>query len=532
MSLKKRAESWILVSAVLGSLLLVNVVGAGVFYRFDLTRNGEFTLSSATIDTLAALQDPVTIRAYFSAEMPPPYSSISRYVKDLLDEYYAHGRGNLRYEFIDPTSVESDTDKQKKKELKQDVFGRVVREQTSVEKELTQLGVQPLVVRVNQADKVEQKMVYMGIALTYRDRKEVIPVVENTENLELDLTTLVRKISRDKVPRIALLTGHGTPDVDKELGAFVDLLRQKYEVSPLDLSQEKEPKIGDDVQAVLVIGPQTPYAEEEKKALDRFIQSGRSAAFLLGAVAVDLTSLQPRPLDHGLTDLLKTYGVTLESGLALDLEAAHIPITQQNGNVRVTRQVQYHFIIAPKALDRQNPLTRGLTMVAFPFMGPVSAQSSPGVTAEVLVKTSPNGWLQSPPFNLDPFHTWTREEAGELSSRDLMVSLSGKLPGAAAGSAGPGSRILVANGHAFVLDPFMSKGNQSLAMNLMDWLLLDEALLAVRSRGLDASPLEEISDGRRNTLKYLNMIGLPLSFVLFGLGRWRLREARRSRVRL
>jgi ABC-type uncharacterized transport system involved in gliding motility auxiliary subunit len=87
-------------------------------------------------------------------------------------------------------------------------------------------------------------------------------------------------------------------------------------------------------------------------------------------------------------------------------------------------------------------------------------------------------------------------------------------------------------GHAFILDQFMSPGNEALALNLLDWLVLDDALLAVRSRGLNAAPLEEVSDGARQAVKAANILGLPLAFVAFGLLRWRLREGRRDKISL
>jgi hypothetical protein len=59
-----------------------------------------------------------------------------------------------------------------------------------------------------------------------------------------------------------------------------------------------------------------------------------------------------------------------------------------------------------------------------------------------------------------------------------------------------------------------------------------EALLSVRSRGLAAAPLGEVSDGGRNAMKLANVVGLPFAFVAFGLIRWRMREARRGKVTL
>ncbi len=525
-------DKLILLAAVLGSLVLVNILGAHFFGRADLTRDGQFTLSRASVDTLQALEDPVTVRAYFTRDLPPMLASRAHYVKDLLDEYYAQGGGNFRYEFIDPTSEETEEDQQKKKNVKKDIFGRLMREKTSVEKELERLGIRPVHVRVNEADKMVERLAYMGIAVQFGDEHEVIPLVQSTADLEYKLTTMVRKVSRKRTPKVALVTGHDNPE--QEMSGVLGLLRQLYEVTTVDLSQKAE--IGDDVDAILVVGPRNPFAEGEKKAIDRFVMSGRSAAFLLGPVAPDLQNLQANPIQHGLGGLLASYGVKLAPGLVLDAACATIPVTRQQGSMRVTQQVRYPFILLPRALDAGHPLTRGLARVSFPFMGPLVLQSLPGVETEVLVKSSDKGWIHPEPYNLDPFHRWTLAEAGDLKQHDLVVTLSGAIPGhfTEEGADGPATaesaRVLVVNGHAFLLDRFMSKGNQAFVLNLMDWLVMDEALLAVRSRGLAAVPLDELTDGGRYLARYLNVIGLPLAFIGFGLIRWRLRESRRKRV--
>jgi ABC-type uncharacterized transport system involved in gliding motility auxiliary subunit len=93
----KKNNPAVLAAVVVGSLILVNVIGIKVFGRLDLTSDRQFTLSSATKATLRGLSDPLTVRAYFSKELPPPYSTQARYVHDLLDEYAAHGHGNFSY---------------------------------------------------------------------------------------------------------------------------------------------------------------------------------------------------------------------------------------------------------------------------------------------------------------------------------------------------------------------------------------------------------------------------------------------------
>ena len=406
-----------------------------------------------------------------------------------------------------------------------------MRESTSVERELEGMGIPPVQVRVNEADKLEVKRAYMGLAILYGDKKEVIPVVKETSGLEYDLTTLIRKLTRDKTPKIALIGGHQGLAPEKDISRAWQLLSQTYQLSTIDLTQQKE--IPADIDAILVIGPKTPFSDEEKHAIDAFVMSGRGAAFLLDAVRPDLQTLQTEDTQPGLADLLKAYGVEVAPGLVLDAECAMINVTQMRGAMRIVQPVSYPFVPTPKALDPHHPLTRGIGNVSFPFMSPVSVAfaDSDGIKAETLVKSSPRSWVQSPPYNLDPLQRWTADMVKDEGAKGLIVTVSGPVKSyATAGTAATNARILVAGGSSFMADKFLSPGNEALVMNLVDWLVLDEALLAVRSRGLAAAPLSDIGEGGRAAVKYLNIAGVPLALVGFGLVRWRSRERRRREV--
>ncbi len=548
MNKKNSLDRTLFTAAILGSIILINVIGFRVFGRLDLTRDGLFTLSAATRTTLQNLPDPVTVRAYFSEDMPPPYSSNARYVRDLLEEYYNNADANFSFEFIDPLAEETEEDKEKKKDLKQDIFGRTMREPTSIEKELQAMGIPPVQVRVNDGDKLEVKRAYMGIALLYGDKKETIPVVQDPQGLEYELTTLIRKMTRAEPPKVALIGGHEGPDLQKELSRLTGLLSKTFDLQPLDLTKAETNAIPDDVDAILVVGPKTPFTPDEARAIDAFVMSGRSSAFLLDSMKPKLETMQSEEANHGLGDLLATYGVKIESGVVLDAECATINVSrqQQRGFMRIAQPVKYPFIPVPKTLDPDHPLTRGLSQVAFPFMSPLTLtldEKAQGVKADILATTSEKSWVQTPPYNLDPFQQWDVVAMGVASAQPIIVSLRGALPShytsAAEGeeskegvNKAADARVLVTGGSTFVGDQFLSAGNEAFVLNLMDWLLLDEALLEVRARGLRSAPIDELSDGARTSLKLFNIAGLPLGLIIFGLLRWRLRERRRATIKL
>ena len=80
-------------------VVLVNFAAVSAFFRIDLTRNKIHTLSDASKNAVATLQEPLTIQAFFSKNMPAPYNNIEQQVRDLLEEYARWGNEFFNYSF-------------------------------------------------------------------------------------------------------------------------------------------------------------------------------------------------------------------------------------------------------------------------------------------------------------------------------------------------------------------------------------------------------------------------------------------------
>lgn len=533
----------ILLAATVGCLVLLNILGLRAFGRFDATRDRIYTLSQASKDTMSKLEDPVTVTAYFTDELPAPYSSNARYVRDLLEEFRAASKGRLSFEFLDPMSQETAEDQETKKEVKRDIFGRTFREPTSIERELAEAGVQPVEVRVIEDDQMQTKRAYMGIVIKHQEKKEVIPVVQDVRTLEYDLTTLVKKLTRPKTPVLGVVQGHEAPALHEKLTRLQTLLSQMYEVRPVDLSAKE--RVDAEVDALLVIGPKTAFLPDEVKAIDQFVMEGKSVAFFLDAVQVDPRTFEMSEATHGLGPLLETYGIKVGEQLVADVESAPLNVQERRGFMIVTMPVPYPFIPLLARLEGDSPVTEGLSGVTLPFSTPVTATAPEGATATVLAKSSRKSWLENKPYNLDPRREWRDETVTPNGPHPLMVQVSGKLKSHFAAEANTSSasgtpvlaeskgepRVIVAGGSAALWDDFMGRPNQALLLNVADWLLLDPALLTMRTRGLAEAPLQpELSATTRNAVKFGNAFGIPFALAAFGLVRWRMRESRRATV--
>ena len=65
-------------------LILANLVGRRAFLRFDLTRPKSYSLSEASRQLVKTLDEPLSVRAFFSSNLPAPYSTTAQYVRCLL----------------------------------------------------------------------------------------------------------------------------------------------------------------------------------------------------------------------------------------------------------------------------------------------------------------------------------------------------------------------------------------------------------------------------------------------------------------
>lgn len=557
--MKDRDKIIILLSTV-GSLICLNVLGVRHFARADLTRDGVYTLAEASVQTMQGLEDPVSITAYFTEELPPPFAGNARFVRDLLEEYRVAGKGRLSYRFVDPEKEETDEDKAIKKDVKRDIFGRTMREKTSIETELEGLGVQPVEIRVIEEDQAQTKRGYMGLVVRYQEETEVIPVVQNTNDLEYQLTTLIRNLTRTRVPVIGIAQGHGEADLEEDLSQLRMLLSQVYEVKALDLKQAlqgDEPKdLATEYDAIVFVGPSENFSDNELRAIDRFIMQGKSAAFLLDRVSVDLRTFETNEISTNLGSLLSTYGIDVGSQLVADVDCASLSVTRRMGNMMVQMPLRYPFIPQLKQLEGDGPLTRGISEVSLPFATPVylkdevkvaeNNEEDKDTTSEkarqgtILARFSKNSWLEDPsPFSLSPQRFAERVEADFTGPYDAIASVQGILPSHYAAEAAVSTdvamaqsekeaRILVVGSSGLVKNAFMSQMNAALSLNVMDWLLVDPALLSMRTRGLIDPPVDpELSETARSVVKYGNVVGVPLLAFLLGFVLWRLREARR-----
>ena len=552
-------------SVVGGILILLNVLAAYLpSPRVDLTRNGLFSLADGSERVAANLDDRLEVTAYFTENLPPPFNATERQVRDLLSEYAAASNGKIRVRFINPD------DEAKQQAARAD-------------------GVQPVAHQKIEEDQVAVVEGYRGMVLSYLDQTRTIPVIQDTAGLEYIITSAIKELVGERKP-IGIVSGHGGPSLEQGLTALQSVL-QLYDIQEIDATQEIDPSLA----ALLIIGPQAPFSDDELRRIDQYVIRGGSLGVFGGALAIDLageSGPSARPVDARLDGLLEPWGVKLSSKIVADAQCSRAPM---RGPMGLQVLVPYPPIPVLQLEQEQldHPVMFRLASPMLPFVAPIELGEAPdGVTLTVLASSSQDSWTMSgPTISLEPRNPRDWSMSSDAGPFTLMVAIEGKLPSAYSApidEAEPSAiqtpplaendvRVLVTGTSTFLEDSFMPPRTQqndvqmnaalALALNAIDWLAADSDLIAIRAKTTEEPALDipdsvlaaentalaaaeegdeagvesalsirkaaiESWDAKKRAYRWLNTLGIPFLVVLFGLFRWRRRVDKKKALQL
>jgi ABC-type uncharacterized transport system involved in gliding motility auxiliary subunit len=335
------------VAVVLGAVLFlaVNIFSNATFRakQLDLTEGHLYTLSDATREVLAKVDEPITARLYFSrflGEQSPPHARYYERVRELLEQYSNLTEGRFHLQMFNPEPFSDDED-------------------SAVSYGLTGI---PL----NDSGDLG----YFGLAASNStDDHETIPFFtpERESFLEYDLTKLVLALATPKKPVVGVLStlpinGGFLPGAgQRPRWTVIEQINEFFEVQPI---APDVPVIGDDVSILMLVHPKNLPAKTQY-AIDQFaMRGGKVLAFVDPASEVDKPprGMQP-PGRSDLADVLKTWGVELRKDkVAGDLDTARRVNIRAGAQVAVADYVGW-LSLRPGNFDREDGAMADLQMI-------------------------------------------------------------------------------------------------------------------------------------------------------------------------
>lgn len=373
---------------VLTFLLIANLAAANIWLhrvdsvRFDATRDKIYSISQATRNYLAQLQEPLLIRGYFSAQTHPLLAPLAPRLRDLLKEYEIAGKGKVRVEVIDPA------------------------EHPDLEQEAGQkYGIRPVPFETSSKYQASVTNSYFDILIKYGDQFETLGFRDLIEikakgerdldvelrNPEYDLTRSIKKVLYayqgsgnllDNIKGDVAITGYISTDdklpaelaaLKTELAAIGDKLKQqagdRIKINLIDpdadggkVAQTISRKYGFRPMATSLLNPQTFWfyitLENNKRVVQVPLPQGLSA----------------EELDRSIKGALKRFSRGFLKTIALHTPPSTPPMPQfgmmqpQGKQFRLLRETlgQEYTVVDADLKNGQVPEEADLLMVVSP----------------------------------------------------------------------------------------------------------------------------------------------------------------------
>jgi gliding-associated putative ABC transporter substrate-binding component GldG len=498
---RKKLQTNVLLTIAI--IVLLNLVAAKLFFRLDFTDDQRYSLSNATKNILKELDEPVTVKAYFSENLPPDIEKARTDFRDLLIEYNNYSDGNVVYEFINPN------------------------ESQETEMEAQRAGVSPIMINVRERDQMKQQRAYLGAVVEYGDKKEIIPFIQPGAAMEFALSTSIKKLTLASKPEVGILQSFGCPDlselqqINKQLSVLYNVKRYTYADTA---------KIPTKFKTFMVIAPTDSIPADFFTKLDNYLASGGRVLLALNRVEGDLTTIQGKSVNTGFENWLLEKGLNLENSFIIDANSGSVMVRQQQGMFVMNIPVKFPYLPNISTF-KKHPITEGLESVVMPFVSPIKIEpKDTTINFTVLATTSDKAGTEKPPVYFNIHKKWSALDFTE-SKLPVAVVAEGKLSG------NTESKMVLFSDGDFVVNGTgqnareLQPDNINFFVNSVDWLSDDTGLIDLRTKGVTSRPINpNIEEGTRTFLKYLNFL-LPIFLViLLGIYRWKIRKRNRNKL--
>ena len=166
-------------------VVLLNAALGVVSLRFDWSEQKTYSLAGASADTVARLEEPVTIRVYLSRNLPARYNILSSLLRDLLQSYISSARRGMFSYSVNLIGGNS----AKSQKLQQEAEG---------------YGIYPVQLQGADGNELKVLSAYVGLAISQGDNLEVISPLRPEDNIQYTITAALQKMSRKSSALLSL----------------------------------------------------------------------------------------------------------------------------------------------------------------------------------------------------------------------------------------------------------------------------------------------------------------------------------------
>jgi ABC-type uncharacterized transport system involved in gliding motility auxiliary subunit len=372
--LSRATLAWVGIGLAAVLLLCTNLIVSTLTqnWRVDLTEDGLFSMTDSTRKVLAGIDEPITMRLYYSKALGDNAPSFATYfdrVKALLQRYRDLSGGKINLAFISPEPF------------------------SDAEDRAVAAGLRG--VRLNS----EGDQAYFGLVATNTtDNTETIGFFtpDRERFLEYDLTKLVYSLSNPKKKIVGLMSGlpiEGSPG-DPQMGGrptppwmIVSQIREFYQVKSVGQDVTEIPP---EIDTLMLVQP-SDMKPETAYAIDQFaLKGGRILAFIDPVAEVGRMYQRGKdvPQSTELKKLFDAWGVVYDPTKVVgDLQYARRVSYGGSGNPSATEYVAW-LSLDRRSLDTGDAISAGIETLNMASVGSVSLAPNSTTKLQTLLSSS------------------------------------------------------------------------------------------------------------------------------------------------
>ena len=380
----------------------INFLASSFHYRFDLTKEKRYTLSTATKQLLKNLDQPVSIEVFLKGDFPAGFKKLANSVDEFLQECKEISGKKLIVKFSDP--LKNLDDSATARYL--DSIGYYFNIQAYTLQAPGKVGDELSIKRILPGAIINYKDTSIGVnflkgAKSYGTEPDQLAALYNDveATLEYKFASAIQKITSSKKPLIGYALGHGEA-WGYDANDAVRTLIKDYRFDTVNI--KTYPYIPSEFDALVILKPTLPFSENDKLKLDQYQMRGGKILWLIDYMYDGFDSLYKKEgfisYDRGLNleDILFRYGVRMNQALLQDMQCDKLPqVSGQAGQTQQQRLVDWP--VFPILNGTNNPISKNLDGVRAMFPGTLDTVKVDGLKKTILLVSSANAKTIKPP---------------------------------------------------------------------------------------------------------------------------------------
>ena len=357
---------------LLSSLLLNNS-------RIDLTSDKLFTIADGTKRVLAKIDEPVSVRVYYSrrlGEVAPVFGKYFERVKSMLEQYRDLSRGKVQVTFVEPEPFSDAEDRAVAAGLKG--------------------------VRLNQDGETG----YFGlVASNTTDNDAVVEffALDRERFLEYDLTKLINGLANPSKKVVGLISGISMEGGQNPMQPMrqpqppwmiMEQIREFFEIRSIDQTAKSLPADLD----VLMVAQPTLLSPEAAYAIDQYALSGGRVLLFVDPNSETSPMGPPQmpfPMSKEVGKLLASWGLAYdESKIAGDRSLARRVQFggRATGGATVTEYLAW-LQLDKDQINEKDPIAAGIERLQLASAGALTKLEGATTIVQPIVQTTPRAGL-------------------------------------------------------------------------------------------------------------------------------------------